>query len=105
VDYEEDIGRCFSCHANRERDDFVNTLDEMKNYELENVTGSKEISAESQIAGISTHHWEVKVVDDSLDGSRSILHDEESGSGLFGYDVKAGIIRKVLLMTHFNQET
>lgn len=101
VDYEEDIGRCFSCHANQERDDFVNTLDEMKKYDLEDFTGSKDSSTESKIAGIPTKHWEVKALDDNLEASRDILH----GNSLMEDEEKVGIIQKVLLMIHFNQET
>ncbi|WP_141994257.1 cytochrome P460 family protein [Bacillus sp. B4EP4a] len=99
VDYEEDIGRCFSCHANQERDDFVNTLDEMKSYDLEDFTGSKDSSTESQIAGIPTNHWKVKAVGDNLEDSLDILH----GNRLMEDEEKAGIIQKVLLMIHFNQ--
>jgi hypothetical protein len=99
VDYEEDIGRCFSCHANQERDDFVNTLDEMKSYDLEDFTGSKDSSTKSQIAGIPTNHWMVKAAGDNLEDSRDILH----GSRLMEDEEKTGIIQKVLLMIHFNQ--
>lgn len=101
VDYEEDIGRCFSCHANQERDDFVNTLDEMKKYDLEDFTGSKDSSTESKIAGIPTNHWEVKALDDNLEASQDILN----GNSLMEDEEKVGIIQKVLLMIHFNQET
>ena len=101
VDYKEDIGRCFSCHANQERDDFMNTLDEMKSYDLEDFTGSKNSSTESQVAGIPTNHWEVRAVDDNLDDSRDSLN----GSSLIRDEEKAGIIQKVLLMIHFNEET
>lgn len=101
LDYEEDIGRCFSCHANQERDDFMNTLDEMKSYDLEDFTGSTDSSTESQIARIPTNHWEVKAVDDNLEVSQDILH----GNSLMEDKEKAGIIQKVLLMIHFNQET
>ncbi|MEH7306900.1 cytochrome P460 family protein [Neobacillus drentensis] len=101
VDYEEDIGRCFSCHANQERDDFMNTLDEMKSYDLEDFTGSKDNSTESQIAGILTNHWKVKAVDDNLEDSRDILY----GNSLMEDEEKAGIIQKVLLMIRFKQET
>ncbi|MBZ5752674.1 cytochrome P460 family protein [Metabacillus rhizolycopersici] len=95
LDYEEDIGRCFTCHANQERDEYVNTLDEMKSYDLENFTGAKESSTESQITGIPTDHWVVK--EDSQDNllGNSLMEDEE----------KAGIIQKVLLMIHFNKAT
>jgi hypothetical protein len=51
VDEEADIGRCFSCHANAERDDYVNTLDDMKSYDLEELTGSNHSSTGSQITG------------------------------------------------------
>ncbi|MED3987738.1 hypothetical protein P4646_27560 [Peribacillus simplex] len=99
MDYEEDIGRCFSCHANQERDDFVNTLDEMKKYDLEDFTGSKDSSIESKIAGFPTNHWEVKALDDNLEASQDILN----GNSLMEDEEKVGIIKKVLLMIHFNQ--
>jgi Cytochrome P460 len=101
LDYEEDIGRCFSCHANQERDDFMNTLDEMKSYDLEDFTGAKDKSSESQVAGIPANHWEVKAVDDNLEDSRDPFH----GNRIMEDEDKAGIIQKVLLMIHFNQET
>jgi hypothetical protein len=102
LDYEEDIGRCFSCHANQERDDFVNTLEDMESYELEDITGSKESSTESQIAGIPSDHWEVNSIDDKLTDSGDMLRN--SGKNKMGNEEKAGIIQKVLLMIHFNQE-
>jgi hypothetical protein len=103
LDYEEDIGRCFTCHANQERYDYMNTLGEMKSYELEEFTGSKDSDSESQIAGIPTDQWAVKAVDDNLEDSQDIVHDE--GSDLMGDKEKAEIVQKVLLMTHFNQQT
>jgi hypothetical protein len=81
----------------------VNTLDEMKSYELKEFTGSKDSNTESQIAGIPNDQWEVKAVDDNLDDSMGFVHEE--GSDLMGDKEKAGIVQKVLLMTHFNQET
>jgi hypothetical protein len=101
VDEEADIDRCFSCHANAERDDYVNKLDEMKSYDLEDVTGLKDSSTESQIAGIPTNHWEVKAVDDYPEDPRDIL----DGNSLIEYEEKAEIVQKVLLMMHFNKET
>ncbi|MFS0811052.1 MULTISPECIES: cytochrome P460 family protein [Peribacillus] len=99
VDYKEEIGRCFTCHANQERDDFVNTMDEMKSFDLGEFTGSKDGNTGSQIAGIPTEHWEVKAADD-LEGSRDILH----GNRLMEEE-KSGILQKVLLMVHYNEET
>lgn len=79
----------------------MNTLDEMKKYDLEDFTGSKDSSTESKIAGIPTNHWEVKTLDDNLEASRDILN----GNSLMEDEEKVGIIQKVLLMIHFNQET
>jgi hypothetical protein len=87
VDYEEDIGRCFTCHANQERDDFVNTLDEMKNYEL---TGSKDSSTESRFAGISMEGWEVNAIGDN----HEIIDDEKKGE----------MIQNTLLTFYFHRE-
>jgi hypothetical protein len=101
VDEDADIGRCFSCHANVERDDYVNKLDEMKSYELEDITGSKVSITDSQIAAITTNHWEVKAVENNLVDSLDILH----GNSLLADEEKAEIVQKVLLMIHFNQET
>ncbi|HZG85531.1 cytochrome P460 family protein [Paenibacillus sp.] len=86
------IGRCFSCHANQERDDHVYTLDEMKSYELEDVTGSKDSSTESRFAGIPTEDWEVNVISP---------HNEKSR--LIGNEGKAGIIANVLLTMYLQQ--
>lgn len=102
LDYEEDIGRCFSCHANQERDDFVNTLEDMESYELEDIIGSKESSTESQIAVIPSDHWEVNSIDDKLIDSGDMMRN--AGKSKMGNEEKAGIIQKVLLMIHFNQE-
>lgn len=99
VDYKEEIGRCFTCHANQERDDFVNTMDEMKSFDLGEFTGLKDGNTGSQIAGILTEHWEVKAADD-LEGSQDILHESRLME-----EEKSGIIQKVLLMVHYNKET
>ncbi|MGW9018522.1 cytochrome P460 family protein [Priestia megaterium] len=89
VAYEEDIGRCFTCHANQERDDYVNKFDEMKNYELKDLTGSKNSSAESRFIGFSTKNWEVKEVGDHPE----VIEDKE----------KEGMIQNVLLTFYFHQ--
>lgn len=90
LDYEEDIGRCFTCHANQERDDFVNTLDEIKSYDLEDLTGSKDSNIQSRFAGIPTEDWEVKVIGDN----HEIIDDEKKG----------GMIQSALLSFYFHQE-
>ncbi len=39
---EDNIGRCFSCHANQERDDYMNSMDQMKEFDLERSFTIKE---------------------------------------------------------------
>jgi hypothetical protein len=90
VDYEEDIGRCFSCHANQERDDYMNTLGEMESYELEDVTGAKDSNTEFKLAGIPTEDWEVKSIGDN----HKIIDDEE----------KEGMIQNTLMTFYFHDE-
>lgn len=101
LDYEEDIGRCFTCHANQERDDFMNTLDEMKDFDLEEFTGSKDSDTEPQIGGISAAQWEVMEVDNNLEDPKNNMHGERSD--LMGDKEKAELVQKVLLINHFNK--
>lgn len=100
VDYEEDIGRCFSCHANQERDDYMNTLVEMKSFNLEDFTGLNDSRPISQIASLPIHHWEVNAVEDNLKDSQENLQK----NGQIEDKEKAGILQQVLLMIHFNQQ-
>jgi hypothetical protein len=100
VDEEADIGRCFSCHANVERDDYVNKLDEMKSYDLEELTGSKDASTESQIIGFHAKGWEVKEGATHKDGQQDVLDEE---SGLIGDAIEEGIVQDVLLTIYLNQ--
>lgn len=100
VDEEADIGRCFSCHANVERDDYVNKLDEMKSYDLKELTGSKDGSTESQNIGFHANSWELKEVAAHLDGPQDI-HDEDSS--LMRDETEEEIIQKVLLTIYLNQ--
>jgi hypothetical protein len=100
VDEEADIGRCFSCHANAERDDYVNKLDEMKSYDLDKLTGSKDGSTESQIIGYHAKGWEVKEVAAHMDGRQDVLDEE---SGLIGDSIEEGIVQDVLLTIYLNQ--
>lgn len=100
VDEEADIGRCFSCHANAERDDYVNKLDEMKSYDLDELTGSKDGSTESQIIGFHAKGWEVKEVAAHMDGRQDVLDEE---SGLIGDEIEEGIVQDVLLTIYLNQ--
>jgi Cytochrome P460 len=97
VNEEADIGRCFSCHANQERDDYVNTLVEMKDFDLDNITGFNEGNTESKIAGIPIDEWEVKEVGNNLNAQK----DEYE---LIADMSKEEMIQKALFMIHFNKE-
>jgi hypothetical protein len=107
VDYEEDIKNCLSCHANQERNDFVNTLDEMKDYELDDLTGLSDSSAEYGFGSKAMEDWEVNVIsvnqENSPDNNKTDLlkvHKE-------GYEMrdeeKAERIQEILLMMYLQQ--
>lgn len=106
VAYEEDIGRCFTCHANQERDDYMNRLDVMKSYELDGTA-----STESSTNSLLGEDWEVIAInlDDSQDinmndklsfheGESSLL-DKENGD-----QEKEKMIQEVLLTFSLYQE-
>jgi hypothetical protein len=97
VNEEADIGRCFSCHANEERDDYVNTLDEMKDFDLDTYTGFNEGNTESKIAGIPMDEWEVKEVGNHLNAQQ----DEHE---LIAVMSNEEMIQKALFIIHFNKE-
>jgi hypothetical protein len=90
LDYEEDTGRCFTCHANQERDEYLHTFDEMQSFELEDVTGSKDSNTESRFAGISTEGWEINAIGDN----HEMIDDEKKGE----------MIQNTLLAFHLNRE-
>jgi hypothetical protein len=62
VDYEEDINNCLSCHGNRERSDYVNTLDEMMDYELDDLAAWNDSSTEYGFGSSAMENWEVKLI-------------------------------------------
>lgn len=75
LDYEEGVGRCFSCHANSERNDFVKRFDEMQSYDL--GTASTDSDSDIQLEGVLAEDWEVRELVNQLDTPYS-LDDEES---------------------------
>lgn len=93
VNEEADIGRCFSCHANQERDDYVNTLDEMKDFDLDNYSGLNEGNTESHLSGIPTGDWVAAHLNTQKD-EHALIEDES----------KVEMIQKVLFMIHINKE-
>ncbi|WP_160724724.1 cytochrome P460 family protein [Bacillus sp. USDA818B3_A] len=92
---EDNIGRCFTCHANEERDEYLNSLDQMKEFDLGKV--SKNSSSESLIASIPSDHWKVtahmKISKDVNIEESKLIDDEE----------KAKRIQDVLLKMYLQQ--
>jgi hypothetical protein len=92
---EDNIGRCFTCHANQERDEYINSLDQMKEFDLGKV--SKNSSSESLIASIPADHWKVtahmKISKDVNKEESKLIDDEE----------KAKRIQDVLLKMYLQQ--
>ncbi|MGM0878529.1 MAG: cytochrome P460 family protein [Bacillota bacterium] len=114
VAYEEDIGRCFTCHANQERDEYMNKFDEMKSYEFENDTASTDNSTNSRLVGTPTEDWKVKVIADNLDDSQDVnindilsFHDGESNllDNKIGDEEKEELVQEVLLTFYMKRIT
>lgn len=106
VDYESDIGRCFSCHANRERDDYLNTFDEMESFDLQDVTAQGDSGADVGMVGIHPSDWEVMELKDSdkwrdLNNSSSDTIEGEE-LAVISEEEKEGMIQKVLMSFYFN---
>jgi hypothetical protein len=63
LNMKRDIGSCISCHATQKRDDFVYTLDKMKGFRLEDITGA----VEGHVTPV-LQDWEVIAIADYLAG-------------------------------------
>jgi hypothetical protein len=91
------IGRCYTCHANQERDQYMNSMDQMKEFNLEEISQS---NSDSQIAGIDTEDWHISVraayMNDSINGNKK-------ESRLIGDEEKAKIIQDVLLKMYLQK--
>ncbi|WP_187445049.1 cytochrome P460 family protein [Rossellomorea vietnamensis] len=102
VNEEEDLGRCMSCHANQERDNFLYKLEEMENYDLEELAGLTEKTTESPISGVSTDEWEIREVAAHLDKSTSNVERSNENIELEGQE-KVEIIQNTLLTIFLKQ--
>ncbi|MCM3690818.1 cytochrome P460 family protein [Neobacillus niacini] len=94
------IGRCYTCHANQERDQYMNSLDQMKEFDLEEISQSKNSNTETSIAAI-TDHWQVSEISAQMNDSSKDINKEESNA-IDGKD-KAKIIQDVLLKMYLQQ--
>lgn len=81
------IGRCYTCHANKEREQHLNSLDQMKEFDLDEIAQSKN----SNFAGISTDHWKISEISDTKDGTKA------NSNLLIDNEEKAEKIQNVLL--------
>lgn len=97
---EDNIGRCFACHANQLRDDYLNSMDQMKEFDLGEVSQSKNSSTEPPIAAIPTDHWNVSKISSHMNDSKDVDKEESS---LLEDERNAGIIKDVLLKMYLQQ--
>lgn len=93
VNEKENIGRCISCHAGQESDDFLFKLEEMKDYNLEELASLKENSTASLNSDIHSSDWGIKEV---------ALKSGDSGSQAEQVE-RTEIIQNVLLTFYFNE--
>jgi hypothetical protein len=92
----EALGRCYSCHANQERDQYMNSMDQMKEFNLEEIS---QINRDSQTAGIVTEGWHISVA--HMNNSINVNKKE---SRLIGDEEKAKIIQNVLLTMYLQRD-
>ncbi|WP_052738034.1 cytochrome P460 family protein [Bacillus sp. SA1-12] len=98
---EDNIGRCFTCHANQERDDYMNSMDQMKEFDLGEISQSNNRRAEDQVAANHTEDWKVSEISAHKNESKDVNKEE---SRLIGDEEKAGIIQDVLLTMYLQQD-
>lgn len=90
---KENIGRCISCHAGQESDDFLFKLEEMKAYNLEEIASLQENSTASLNSDIHSYDWGVNEI--ALDPGDSDSKAEQVE--------KNEILQNVLLIFYFNE--
>ncbi|MFD1774842.1 cytochrome P460 family protein [Paenibacillus rhizophilus] len=97
---DDNIGRCFSCHANQERDQYSFSLDDMKEFDLGSVPQSNNSSTGNQVAAIPTEDWEITEIPAHANLSKDVVL---AGSRSIGEEEKAGLLQDVLLTMYLNQ--
>jgi Cytochrome P460 len=94
---KDNIGRCFSCHANQERDDYINSMDQMKEFDLGEISQSKNSNTETPITAIPTGHWKIAA---HMKDSKDVNIEE---SNVIDVEEKAKIIQDVLLKMYLQK--
>ncbi|AZV43358.1 hypothetical protein BAOM_2749 [Peribacillus asahii] len=98
------IGGCYTCHANQERNQYMNSFDQMKEFDLEEFTQLKNNSTETPIAAIHTEDWKVSELFTQMINSKDVNKVE---SNVIDGEEKAEIIQDILLnmyLTHYLQK-
>lgn len=94
------IGQCYTCHANQLRDDYMNSMDQMKEFDLGEISQSKNSSSETPIASIHIDDWKVS------DRSAHMIDSKDANKGvssLIDGEEKTKIIEDVLLNMYLQQ--
>jgi hypothetical protein len=94
------IGRCYTCHANQERDQYMNSMDQMKEFDLDEIAQSKNSSTETTIAAIPADHWKVSEISDHMNDSKDVNIEE---SNVIEGEDKAKVIQDVLMRMYLQQ--
>jgi hypothetical protein len=97
---EADIGRCMSCHANQERDDYINSMDQLKEFDLGEISQSKNNSTETPFESIRTENWKVSEISAHIIDSGNV--NKEVSNVIDGKE-KSKIIQDVLLKMYLQQ--
>nr|WP_263326918.1 cytochrome P460 family protein [Neobacillus sp. Marseille-Q6967] len=97
---EDNIGRCFTCHANQERDDYINSMDQMKEFDLGEISQSKNSSTEAPIAAMPTEDWKISKISAHMIDSEVI--NKEAINVVDGQE-KSKVIQDVLMKMFLQQ--
>lgn len=90
----EAIGRCYSYHANRERDEYMVSYDDLKEFDLESL-------AETTSGSIPAEDWMVMEIPDHQNQSKDITIAD---SRLLEDEEKASLLHDVLLAMYLHRE-
>lgn len=102
VNEKENVGRCISCHAGQEGDDFLYKLDEMKEYDLEEIASMQDTNTASSFTDIHTEDWGIIEVDANIGVSQTRV--VQDGENVFLEDTESKeIVQNVLLTMYFNE--
>lgn len=102
VNEKENIGRCISCHAGQESDDFLFKLEDMKNFDLEELASLQNNRTMPQHLDIHTKDWGIKEVVVNSNASDTRVA-QAGGAFLLEDHEKEEILQNVLLTFYLNE--